>query len=96
MNLDWMKSMQWLANVGHFLAGLGVVLLAALYSHDFETICIVTGALVAYGLVKEYVVDLIWESGETVASSTVDFVGYMLGAVVAWANLFGAHALGSW
>lgn len=94
--LDFLKSVQWLANVGHFLAGLGVVLLAAIYSHRFETLGAVSCVLVAYGIVKEYIVDLRWESGETLASSTVDFAGYMLGAGVAWANVLGAHALGIW
>lgn len=93
---DWMKSEAWLANAGHFLAGLGVVLIAALWSHTPSTVGIVTGVLVIYGLTKEYYIDLHYESGETVASSTVDLIGYLLGAVVAWANVLAAHATGHW
>jgi hypothetical protein len=85
--LDFFKGVPWLANVGHVLAGYAVVLTAALWSTSFAPILWTTAVLVTYGLVKEYYLDLHFESDETVASSTVDFLGYMAGALAAWVEV---------
>jgi hypothetical protein len=77
---DWMKSEAWLANVGHVLAGYAVILTAWAFTHTTLYLLDTWGALVAYAILKEYVFDLRYESGETVLSSTIDFVGYIGGA----------------
>lgn len=78
---DWMKSVAWLANVGHVLAGYAVILTTWSFART-ATLPLVWAwaALVLYALVKEYWIDLRYESGETLASGTVDFVGYIGGA----------------
>jgi hypothetical protein len=84
--LDYFKSLPWLANVGHFLAGYSVVLTAAFWGTRTAELW-VTGLLAAYVLVKEYFLDLRYESGETVDSSTIDALGYTLGVMVAWVEI---------
>jgi len=84
--LDFFKSVPWLANVGHFLGGYGVVLTAAFWGARSVELW-VTGLLAAFVLFKEYFLDLRYESGETVGSSTVDALGYALGAAVVWAEI---------
>lgn len=88
---DWMKSDQWMANAGHFLAGVGAVAITTTWSRAWTPVLCTSGALVLYGLVKEYWIDLRYESNETVASSTEDFIGYMLGAAAAWLNFLAAR-----
>ena len=90
---DWMKSAAWMANAGHFLAGLSVLLVAHTFSHAAGPLSIVSALFVTYALGKEYWFDLRYESGEDVASSTVDFVGYIAGHVVAWALVLSAHGV---
>lgn len=80
--LDFFKSVGWLANVGHVLAGLAVILITWTFTHATSHVIEAWGGLVAYAVVKEYWLDLRYESGETVLSSTVDFVGYIGGAGV--------------
>lgn len=93
---DWMKSEAWLANIGHVMAGALVALIAVLFTHNERALVCVECAFLAYVLVKEYVIDLRWESGETFNSSTVDAVGYIAGHAMAWALVVLAHALGGW
>lgn len=92
---DWMKSPAWLANVGHVLAGACVLLIAWTFTHVTWKIEATWAALIAYGVVKEYWIDLRYESDETVLSSTVDFVGYVGGAGVATILIEIARALGA-
>ena len=47
------------------------MLLAALYSHRFATLGVVSGPLVIYGLVKEFYVDVRYESNEDYASGAL-------------------------
>jgi hypothetical protein len=78
---DWMKSPAFLAGAGHALAGCLLVTTAGyLGGHAVALIAVV--ALTVVALVKEYVIDLRVESGETPLSSTVDFLEYMAGAGV--------------
>ena len=42
-------------------------------------------ALTLYVIVKEYFIDLAGESGETLGSSTIDALGYLMGNLAAWA-----------
>ena len=81
--LDFFKSEAWLANVGHVLAGYGAILTVCFWSSSANVLGGAWCALSAYILVKEYVLDLHYESGETVGSSTVDALGYVAGAFVA-------------
>jgi len=82
--LDWSKSVPWLANVGHLMAGAHVALITRLFTHSKETIWIVEAILFIVILLKEYVADLLWESGETVGSSTIDALGWFGGNAVGW------------
>ena len=98
---DWMKTPEFLANAGHFLAGYSFMLTVAFFAHSccaaWAVMCTAWVAFSALVAVKEYVIDLREESDETVESSTVDAVGYTLGAVVAWGAVLLAHfALGRW
>jgi len=93
---DWMESTQWLANAGHFLGGLSVILLTSMWAHDVRTVGVWTAFGVAAALVKEYYIDLRYESNETVGSSTIDFLGYMAGAAVGWLNLWALVAIRHW
>lgn len=91
---DWMKSPAWLANAGHFLAGMSVLLVAWTFTHTSWHLAAVWCALVAYAVTKEYWFDLHYESGEDVLSSTVDLVGYVLGAGAATGIIEIARAIG--
>lgn len=85
--LDFFKSEAWLANVGHVLAGYAIILTTGFWTQNAYTIAGVWFLLVTYVLVKEYILDLKFESGETVGSSTVDALGYVAGAIVATAEV---------
>lgn len=102
---DWMKSEQWLANIGHFLGGAAYVFLFGIWSRlpivarafgPWWPLSLVTLIGVAGAAAKEYLGDLHEESDETVASSTEDFLGYVLGGAVAWANILLAHHFSAW
>jgi hypothetical protein len=94
--LDFMKTMQWLANAGHFLGGLAVLLVTVLFTHSWWWIGGVEALLVVYIVAKEGWIDLAYESGETPTSSAEDAAGYVLGNAVAWGLVALAHAVGSW
>lgn len=88
---DWMKSPTWLANAGHFLAGYAWMTTTFLFDVLFARAQWVWGVLVVSQvfaasavLVKEYVIDLRDETGETIASSTEDALGYALGMMLTW------------
>ncbi len=80
---DWMKNPEWLANAGHFLAGASVLLVASLFTRSAAWLGGVEASLFSLVIIKEYVVDLRYESGEDVRSSTVDALGYLAGNLVA-------------
>jgi hypothetical protein len=82
--LDFLKSPQWCANGVHFLLGYAVLLTTAWWTSDKLTIFAVALFLYAFVLVKEYAIDLRFESGETIASSSEDALGYFAGSIVAW------------
>jgi hypothetical protein len=84
---DWMKSTAWLANVGHFLFGYAVILTAALWTHRVSPVLLTTAVLFLALSVKEFWIDLKYESGETLMSSTADIAGYTFGIVVGWIEL---------
>jgi hypothetical protein len=93
---DWMENAQTLANIGHGLAGLAVPAVTALFVHTWTPLLIVEFLLAAYVLGKEYWYDLRYETGETVASSTEDALGYLAGNFIGCALLALACALGTW
>lgn len=82
--LDFFKSVTWLANVGHVLAGYGALLTVGFWSANLLTAWAV---LLVYVVLKEYVLDLMYESGETWLSSTFDALGYLAGAGAATAQV---------
>jgi len=82
-----MKSPAWLANAGHFLAGYGAMVTAGVVAHAWMIRVYVWLALIVLVAVKEYVIDLRFESDEDVESSTVDALGYSFGMGAGWALL---------
>lgn len=96
MNWDWMKSEAWLANAGHFLAGLSVLMVTTVFTHSWLAIGIVEAVLALYVGVKEFWFDIRYESNEDYASGTIDALGYVAGNSVGWLMLAAAHAVGSW
>lgn len=90
---DWMKSEIWLANVGHVLAGYVWLLTTAYFARGrgWKPLIVSESILIALVLFKEYVIDLRFESDETVGSSTVDALGYALGSAVAMAVVYFGH-----
>jgi hypothetical protein len=90
---DWMENPQNLANIGHALAGYSVLLTVVLFSHHWLPIAIVEGLLVTYVMTKEFWYDLKYETGETVKSSAVDALGYLIGNAIAWALVLFAWRL---
>jgi hypothetical protein len=93
---DWMKTVQWEANAGHFLAGIAVLTITTLFTHSGLPIGIVEGVFFACVGVKEFWFDLRYESGESIASSAEDAAGYAFGNLVALALVALAQHLGTW
>jgi hypothetical protein len=94
---DWMKSVPWLANVGHVLGGYGVMLTAAFFMlachSTLKPVLVTQFVLAALVLFKEYYIDLHYESGETVKSSTLDALGWCGGCILAWGEVLLAQML---
>lgn len=88
---DWMENAQNLANIGHALGGATVLLIAALFTHSWVPFAILETLLAAYVLVKEFWYDLKYETGETVATSTEDALGYLVGNIIACVLIALAH-----
>ncbi len=80
---DWMENPQNLANIGHALAGYAVLVTALLFTSKWLPLAIVEVLLTVYVLTKEFWYDLKYETGETVRSSTIDALGYLIGNIVA-------------
>jgi hypothetical protein len=95
-SLDWMKSVGWLSSIGHVMAGMLVVLVTALFTHREDHFVLVECLFMVYVLVKEYIVDLHFESDEDVLSSTIDAAGYVGGNLLGLSLLAWAHAVGGW
>ena len=93
---DWMENSQNLANIGHALAGYCVLLTVVLFSHSWLPILIVEALLTAYVLIKEFWYDLKYETGESLASSAEDALGYLAGNTAAWLVVGLAMLLGKW
>ena len=81
---DWMENKQTIADLGHALGGYGVLITVSLFTRAWLPILIVEVLLATYVLGKEFWYDLRYESGETLASSTEDALGYLAGNAVAW------------
>jgi hypothetical protein len=78
---DWMKSPAFLAGAGHSLAGCLVITASAYLGGRVVAGCAFV-LLIILALFKEFVIDLRFETGETMASSLVDFFEYIGGALV--------------
>jgi hypothetical protein len=79
--------MQYLAQVGHFLGGALVVVVAAMFSivlgAGWLPILVVLGIGVVAAAVKEFYLDRRPPESDSLANSVMDFEFYMLGAAVA-------------
>jgi hypothetical protein len=93
---DWMENAQNLADGVHCAIGMGVLVITALFAHRWLPFLVAEGMLVPFVLVKEYWYDLKYETGETVRSSTVDALGYLIGNAAGWLLLFVAAECGTW
>jgi len=93
---DWMENSQNLANIGHALGGAFVLHVAVMFSRNWWPVLVVEVLLAAYVLIKEYWYDLKYETGETMKSSTIDALGYLVGTVIEWGLIGLAHHLGTW
>jgi hypothetical protein len=82
---DWMENPQNLANIGHALAGYAVLLTAIFFTSSWLPLAIIEVLLAVYVLTKEFWYDLKYETGETMRSSTIDALGYLIGNILAGA-----------
>ncbi len=81
---DWMENPQNLANIGHALGGMVVLLATLLFTYRWYVVATVEILLTVYVIVKEFWYDLRYETGETLKSSAEDALGYLVGTVIAW------------
>ena len=85
MNVSWMSSPQYLAQIGHLLGGASLILTAALFSAARCTgwtpimITLVVGIVLAS--LKEFVFDIIYEK-DSWSDSLMDWTFYLLGGAV--------------
>jgi hypothetical protein len=90
MNFDWMSNPQYLAQVGHFLGGLSVIVIATLFSVVFGAgwlpVLVTLGIGVLAASYKEFIFDTsvfgVGE-GDSWSDSLMDWSFYMLGAGLA-------------
>jgi hypothetical protein len=86
MSATWENNPQYLAQVGHFLGGAIVIVLAALFSivlgAGWLPILITLGVGIAAAAFKEFYLDRRPPENDSFANSTMDFSFYMLGAAV--------------
>jgi hypothetical protein len=81
----WVPSSNFLAQNTHILGASSIVLFCALQGWNFW---IGFGIVVAWALVKEFILDLFVIEHDTLEGSLEDFLMYLLGAVLASASVF--------
>jgi len=98
MNVSWMSNPQYLAQVGHFLGGVALIVIAALLSTDAHAgvlpILITLGVGIVVAALKEFWFDIKFEK-DSWPDSIMDFCFYMLGGGVGMIIAVFAHRLGS-
>lgn len=101
--LDFLKSLQWCATMGHWLGGFFIVFVPTFWARGLSVVadCLCLAAAIAAAIVvgaaiKEFYFDLHDESDEDVYSSLMDYVGWLFGAELAWGSVVLAHLLGVW
>lgn len=90
MNFNWMSNEQYLAQVGHLLGGVTVIIIATLFAVVFGAgwlpVLITLGVGVLAASYKEFIFDTsvfgVGE-GDSWADSFMDWSFYMLGAAIA-------------
>ncbi len=84
LNWDWMSNPQYLAQVGHFLAGLSIVfVLGAFFGH--VVMWWTLGVGLALAAAKEFIFDVAQPplgEGDSWADSAMDFAFYLLGGLL--------------
>ena len=93
---DWMENVQNLADGVHAALSYAVLLTTVFFTHNWWWIGGVEVFLVVFVLVKEFYYDLRYETGETMRSSTIDALGWLVGNIVCWIVLGLAHWRGIW
>jgi hypothetical protein len=83
MSVKWMQDATYLAQVGHALAGYGVLVTTG-YFGGLHAVEIVGPLFVLYAAVKEFWFDPKFEKDppQTAADGALDFTFYMVGALV--------------
>lgn len=95
--LDFFKTNQWCATMGHWLGGFFILFVPTFWALGSEHVLEwLTGCLLVAAALKEYWLDLAYESDEDVWSSTCDFIGWSFGALVAWGMAIDAWHVGVW
>lgn len=83
MNLNWMQDERWYPDALHFLGAYCVVMSGAFLAPEHTYTFMV--AMLGYGLIKEFVVDKLFEKNppQYFADNLRDFCGYAGGVVAA-------------
>lgn len=92
---SWMNSVTYLAAMAHIgWAALIVLATAVLSNVHIATCAYVSGGMIVFGLVKEYVYDANFEiPRQTWKNNTGDFAGYVGGVALAWAIILIHHRM---
>lgn len=98
MNFDWMSNDQYLSQVGHFLGGAGLIVVASMFAivlgAGWEPILWTLGVGVAAASFKEFVFDVSkWGEGDSWSDSFMDWAFYMLGGALGMGLSWWAHSL---
>jgi hypothetical protein len=87
VSFAWMSNPQYLAQVGHFLGGVALIVVAALFSiarcAGWTPTLVTLGVGVAAATFKEFVFDVApWGEGDSWSDSLMDWSFYVLGGAV--------------
>ena len=85
----WMNNSQYLAQIGHVLAGYSIILTVGLLSQRFHSnwlpLLVTTALFITIALLKEFWYDFHYELPiQTFGDSFMDFSFYMVGGAVGW------------
>ena len=79
----WMNNPQFLAQIGHSLGGLSIILVTAYFTHGFIPVLVAAGAIVVAAAIKEFWYDANYElPKQTSTDNWMDFGFYMVGMIV--------------
>lgn len=83
---SWMDNPYFLAEMAHFAWAYGILLTGALFCLEAKGLCRLFLAFILFAVLKEFWYDLTYEvPADSVSGSTLDFVVYVFGGLVALA-----------